>query len=243
MVKFWNVNQKKFKNVIPVEPEKSASLAVLMGDIVGSTDSADVASLSRAFNRVIDLENAAGTDRYASPLTITLGDEFQGLTPSLGIGLDAMRRLSLEMRAAGIDCRFVLGVVRIETPVNEARAWNMMGDGLAQARRKLAEKRAPSRYRFSVPAEPMMEALLDAVGRSISETEARWTQRQFEVAKRDFTLRGQQQRSPDEIALALGVSLGGYYKVRRAARLDYLDAQWRSLEIAASALDQELGLP
>ena len=34
MVKFWNVNQKKFKNVIPVEPEKSASLAVLMGDIV-----------------------------------------------------------------------------------------------------------------------------------------------------------------------------------------------------------------
>ena len=88
--------------------------------------------------------------------------------------------LRLRLLVANVSCRFVIGAAQLETPLNRKEAWNMMGNGLAEARDKLNDKRTGSAYRFSLPGETIVEPLLDAVGDSLTEVERGWTPTQLE---------------------------------------------------------------
>src|SRR5688572_19428963 len=169
---------------------KSPAHAVLMGDIVGSERAASVKAVHKAFNKAVSDANESYAEHVASPLTITLGDEFQGLFTSFVHTWDAAVALRLQLLVGGIPCRFVVGAARLATPLNRTEAWNMMGSGLSAARDKLNDKRTGSAYRFSFPEEPVVELLLDAVGDALTQGEEAWTPTQLEyysktrVAKR-----------------------------------------------------------
>ncbi|WP_416865528.1 MAG: SatD family protein [Imperialibacter sp.] len=60
-----------------------------MGDIVGST-SKNGAQLMMDFKKVIEATNKKLSDYILSPLTVTLGDEFQGVMMDLLSCLQAM---------------------------------------------------------------------------------------------------------------------------------------------------------
>ena len=60
---------------------------ILMADVIGSRG-ADQAELMLAFKKVVDQAN--GTLDFVSPLTITLGDEFQGVVNTVGEGVQAV---------------------------------------------------------------------------------------------------------------------------------------------------------
>ncbi len=57
--------------------------SILMGDIVASRKAQSDILLYKIFNNIIVKTNKKFTDLIISPLTITLGDEFQGLTKNL----------------------------------------------------------------------------------------------------------------------------------------------------------------
>ena len=61
----------------------AGTYAVVMGDLVASEAASSRRALHRTFNAAIDTANAAFAAALASPLTITLGDEFQGLAGDL----------------------------------------------------------------------------------------------------------------------------------------------------------------
>ncbi|MDP3489662.1 MAG: SatD family protein [Phenylobacterium sp.] len=207
-----------------------------MGDLVSSEDAASVVGLHGVFNSAIDAANRRASSAMASPLTITLGDEFQGLSASLRAGLDVLRDVQAHLLAEGVACRFVLGVARLETPINSARAWNMMGPGLAASRERLADKRDPNAYRFHLPGQPAVEILMEAVGAGLSEIEQDWTARQREVVLASAA------ESAAELAGRLNISLPTLYKIRRAGRFELYGRQWRALETMAAALDETYGL-
>lgn len=209
-----------------------------MGDLVASEAVPSIAELHAAFNVAVQAINRRRKRDLASPLTITLGDEFQGLTSTLEAGLSIIRELRGALLADGVECRFVLGAARVETPVNRQRAWNMMGPGLASAREKLADKRHPNVYRFSLPSESVIEALLDAVGYSISSVETEWTPRQYEIVVASMA---STKRNVD-LATSLGITERTLYKIRRAARLDFYMSQWSAIELAVTDLDRRLKL-
>lgn len=217
---------------------KSATYAVLMGDIVGSAAAHSVNALHVAFNRAIAWANKAYAADVASPLTITLGDEFQGLLANLASAFDVAQALRLKLAAEGVSCRFVIGLVRLETPLNRERAWNMMGPGLAEARAALNDKRATGAYRFSLPDEPLVQPLMNAVGESLTQVEQGWTetQRRYFTATRAGTL------TNARIAKRLGVSERAMYKVLRAAHADFHDRQSGALRGALASLDNAHGL-
>jgi hypothetical protein len=212
--------------------------AAVMGDLVRSETATSVEGLHASFNRAVDRVNAAPDLTLASPLTITLGDEFQGLAPGLEGGLAVVRRLAREMWREGLACRFALGAVRVETPVNAARAWNMMGPGLAGTREKLASKRDPNIYRFHLPDAPVVEGLADALGLALTLIEEDWTARQREIV----TALIAETAPPPELARKLGLGLRSFYKVRSAARFEAYERQWAALAHAMAALDEQLGL-
>jgi hypothetical protein len=219
-----------------VETLPQASHAVVMGDLMSSEDAASVETLHGSFNAAVQSANDAHQREIVSPLTITLGDEFQGLCATLEGGLRVVRDLRAHLLTAGLGCRFVVGAVLLETPVNRARAWNMMGPGLAGSRQRLADKRDANAYRFELRGEPELQALMEAVGASLTQIEDSWTDRQREVV---LALRAE---AAAPLAERLGMSVQTLYKIRRAGEFDLYERQWAALETMAGRLDRALGL-
>jgi hypothetical protein len=214
---------------------KKPVLAVVMGDIVASEAATSVKVLHRAFNRAVAAANKA--HEPLSPLTITLGDEFQGLANSLSAAWEIVSSLRLRLLQERVRCRFVIGAARVETPINTERAWNMMGPGLADARERLSDKQAENAYRFSLPDDRLVESLLDAIGESLTSVEDGWTPTQLK-----YYAAGRSERTNAKVAASLGVSERSFYKVLRAARADFHGRQSSVIAEAMTALDQAYGL-
>ena len=229
------LTQKRLHRSIDPNMVKSSDLyAVVMGDLVQSEASQSPDALHKAFNRVVEAENARAGAAIVSPLTITLVDEFQGLLSSLTEAAQLVRRLRFGLLAEGIDCRFVIGQARIETPVNREKAWNMMGPGLARARETLDEKAAGLTYRFTLMDAALTERLLEAIGAGLAVIERDWTDRQREDI--EALIAGQ---SVEEIAGRRGVTVHSVYKVRSAGDYDAYTMQWAAVEAALGAIDRE----
>lgn len=212
--------------------------AVVMGDLVRSSEAHDRRELHRRFNRRVDDANERFADTVASPLTITLGDEFQGIAHGLESAFSIGHFVRVSLLQDGLAARIAVGEVTLETDLNPEKAWNMMGPGLAEARDRLADKKDENCYRFSMLHERMLERLLDGVGRSLTKIEEAWTETQLEYVA---AILSEPQRSRSETAEALGVSENSLYKVLRAADYRFYTEQIETIHGALSTLDREHG--
>ena len=91
---------------------EARTYAVVMGDLVASEAATSRRALHRVFNAAIDDVNAAQRATLVSPLTITLGDEFQGLADTLADAIRIARRVrwvrsSLDTEKDRRACRVV----------------------------------------------------------------------------------------------------------------------------------------
>ncbi|WP_300592925.1 SatD family protein [Erythrobacter sp.] len=206
-----------------------------MGDIVGSEAAASPSQLHDILNKVVTQQNKHHASTIASPLTITLGDEFQGLVETLADGVTLMRTIRLELLKQGVECRFALGLARLETPINRKRAWNMMGPGLADTRAILDEKRSDNLYRFFIPNRPAIQLALEALGATLTAIEKGWTKQQLN----DITqlLGG---LSVDEVARHRQVSAHSVYKVRSSGNFDLYARQWNAIVELLKSIDKGL---
>lgn len=200
--------------------------AVVMGDIVESEQAPSKRVLHDHFNTAIDAANRNHADVIASPMTITLGDEFQGVVMSCGSAFKVVHDLRLCLLRHNVQCRFVIGDFKPETPINPDRAWNMLGKGLAEARERLAEKTDPNAYRFVLGDEPASSALLDAAGSSLTFLEGGWTRTQRAHVLAHFLDR----LSVSQIANQNGTTERAVYKVLGAAHLNLYRTQLQAIE-------------
>lgn len=209
--------------------------AVVMGDLVHSERSPTPEKLHERFNNAVAAENLAQSNAVASPMTITLGDEFQGLTRSLVKAGEIARNIRLKLMADNIECRFAIGLVELTTELNSDKAWNMMGPGLSKARTLLNEKRANSLYRFSIPLDPVMEIMLEALGAGLTRIEQGWTDQQ--CADITALISGM---TAAELAKQRNVSVHTIYKVRSSGDFDIYLMQWQAIREALKLLDRYL---
>jgi len=125
---------------------KSAMNIIYMADVVNSHETLTPKRYEK-FKDVVNTMNAMFADSLASPLTITLGDEFQGIiksnekgttiTDALHIIFEIEEQLWLEQ--TGITLRHVLYEGIIESPINPDIAHGMIGEGLTKAREALSD--------------------------------------------------------------------------------------------------------
>lgn len=210
------------------------SYAIVMGDLVRSQDASAPRELHRQFNEAVEEANRAFAASIASPLTITLGDEFQGLCNTLTGGLEIVRHLRLRLLSTQVECRFVLGHTELDSPLNRNKAWNMMGSGFSGARDTLNNKDDPNAYRFSFPEAPVHESLMNAIGASLTLIENGWTETQLEYVQ----YFEKAELSTKAIAKKAGVSTSSVYKVLRAANSDLYKRQHEALSVGAGDLDR-----
>ncbi len=212
--------------------QDSPPACVVMGDLVRSESQRPADDVYEIFNRAVDAANRTHAESLASPLTITLGDEFQGIAWQLAAALPIVRDLRLALMQQGIDCRFVVGQVALKSPVNAQRAWNMMGPGLSRARAKLNEKLPATLYRFALLHDPLAETLADALGAGLTLIERGWTARQ-----RDLIHKLDAGQSAADLAAAEGVAVQNIYKVRAAGHHEAHSLQWAAIHQLLTSID------
>ena len=167
----------------PLQPAREPGLAyvALMGDIIGSRRLPDAPGMADRFAVAVNQANLAFQSAIDSPLTITLGDEFQGIITGYRAAFEIANRLRLVLLRDGIGCRFCLGAARLTTALNPDRAWGMSGPGLAAVRARLNTKNDLTAYQFVLPNAAAGTHLLEAVAMGLTLMEEGWTQGQREA--------------------------------------------------------------
>ncbi|MBD8891772.1 SatD family protein [Roseibium litorale] len=216
------------------EKAKAGRFIAVMGDLVSSESVTSRAQLHQNFNNAVSAVNAQFSVSLPSPLTITLGDEFQGLTFTAAEAFRIVLAIRLRLLRVHVLCRFVIGPVDLATPVNPDRAWNMMGDGLAQARERLNDKKDGNAYRFSFYQDKPLSGLLEAVGSTLTMIEEGWTPTQASYVL-SHILDGAEV---PEIAGKNAVSERAVYKVLSAARLSFYQDQIEALLTFLASRDE-----
>lgn len=125
-------------------------MVILMADIVGSSKRKGKA-LMNDFKVAVALVNKKDKHRIVSPLTITLGDEFQGIIKNAQSALQIVFDLEqyLMRLKSPFKLRYVIYEGEIETQLNRKNAYEMLGPGLTQARDALVALKS-SRHRFNI---------------------------------------------------------------------------------------------
>ncbi|MDQ1129033.1 SatD family protein [Microbacterium sp. SORGH_AS_0888] len=88
-------------------------VAAITADIIGSRELEDRAAAQTAIEQAV-ARVEADAPSAVRPLTATVGDELQGVYPTLEAGLAAVLLLRLAL-PDGVDCRFGIGVGEIGT--------------------------------------------------------------------------------------------------------------------------------
>ena len=105
------------------------------------------------FQVLVKWTNTIYGESIESPLTITLGDEFQGIVTSASKGIDiilAMEEYILE-EEFDFKLRYVLHEGEVETEINTDTAYEMLGPGLTKARQLLNDmKKDPNRFLIKI---------------------------------------------------------------------------------------------
>lgn len=158
---------------------------ILMADIVGSSQKGG-AQLMEQFQQVVKSVNEQYRNSLLSPLTITLGDEYQGIALSLEDSLKLLIAVEegIVKQGAAFKLRHVLHQGPIDTPINTEIAYEMLGAGLTRAREKLSELKNRKGERFwletdSTRANEQLNRLF-LLYQSVLDD---WSQQEFTIVK------------------------------------------------------------
>ncbi|MCF7803279.1 MAG: SatD family protein [Candidatus Marinimicrobia bacterium] len=121
---------------------------VLLGDIINSRELSNRSRAQNLFKGVINEINSEYSGAFLSPLTVTLGDEFQGVLANASQLFAIIHQAQIQLRAGDepIEVRFALGLGDIETPINNQSAIGMDGSAFHNAREALENAKQEDRH-------------------------------------------------------------------------------------------------
>jgi hypothetical protein len=120
-----------------------------MGDVVSSSKY-EAKALQDIFQKLVKEANVEYSTSILSPLTVTLGDEFQSVIKSVWQGVDLIFKLEERclFKQIPFKLHYVLYEGEIDTEINTNTAYGMLGSGLTKARAMLTTKKR-NRKRFT----------------------------------------------------------------------------------------------
>lgn len=137
---------------------------ILMADIINSGKK-DSRLLMSQLKDIVGSTNKKG--KLVSPLTITLGDEFQGITGSVADGIKTILEIEelIITNQFDLKLRYVLNYGKIDTKINTKTAYEMLGQGLTEARKNLNELKNED-GRFLILLGDKMKDLADLINQT-----------------------------------------------------------------------------
>ncbi|MBO6524108.1 MAG: hypothetical protein JJ971_09790 [Balneolaceae bacterium] len=141
--------------------KKKLIYPILMGDVVSSS-SYEAKKLGTELKELVDSVNQKFQKSILSPLTITLGDDFQTVLNSVQTGIDIIFCIEEECLLHELDFKlhYVLHTGTIDTEINPDIAYEMLGEGLTTARKMLnIKKRDRKRFKIDIQSKTDSEQL------------------------------------------------------------------------------------
>jgi hypothetical protein len=135
-----------------------------MADIISSGEKKQKQLMSE-FKLLINEVNKNNENNILSPLTITLGDEFQGVIKDILTSTNIILEIeeSIIKNKFNFKLRYILNEGDIDTPINRDIAYEMLGSGLTDARYKLNElKNHKERFIISLENKLQKNILINA---------------------------------------------------------------------------------
>jgi hypothetical protein len=169
---------------------KGSARYIVMADVVRSS-AAPARSLMTGLGLLVARANQELGAQILSPLTVTLGDEFQGVVDGLETGVRLLIWLEearLEVKPA-FPLRYVLLRGRIATPLNPERAHGMLGPGLSRAREQLEVLKKRKRRFFIETGAGRKDPALNLAFALYHELCDSWAARDYPLIARFLRLR------------------------------------------------------
>ncbi len=179
-----------------------SSLA-LIADLVHSREAKDRGALQKTLKAALGDLNERHRDHLLSPLTLTLGDEFQALFRDAGSLWKVVAHLQASLHPVAI--RFGFGLGEVTTEINPDAALGMDGPAFYRARDAIEAAKAGELY---YRIEGLEEG--DLANHSLalmSRLQAKWQGRRFQVLARHLD-----EQPVAEMADALDISQPAVYK-------------------------------
>lgn len=150
-----------------------------MADVVGSSRQPGKA-LAQLLTQLVAALNEQFATSVLSPLTVTLGDEFQGVVTSKQAGIRMMLAADqwLLSQPTAAKLRYVLWQGPIDTPINPQIAHGMLGEGLTSARQKLLDLKKDKTTRFYV-GNQQPDEVLNALLMLYESIAQKWKQKDY----------------------------------------------------------------
>lgn len=126
-----------------------------MCDIIGSRNLDQILTLEH-FKKCTNYINKKYSNSLLSPLTITLGDEFQGVVQNLNDTIEIVIDLEefIIENNFKFKLRYVVNYGKIQTEINNKIAYEMLGEGLTNARNMINEmKNSSNRFTFIIDSK------------------------------------------------------------------------------------------
>lgn len=149
-----------------------------MADVLDSRKHQSI-ELAKQLRMLVEQAQAEFNAVIRSPLTITLGDEFQGVVNTLSDALNLMVWFEEQriQQALSFKLRMLVHLGDIDTEINSSVAYGMLGKGLTDARENLQSMKKNSN-RFSVSglnSKPDGELMLNHALRIYQNLVESWT--------------------------------------------------------------------
>lgn len=190
---------------------------ILMADIIKSRKG-NSQEILHDFKKLVGFINLKWVESIVSPLTITLGDEFQGVINTTEDAFQIMIAMEEEIIKSNyaIKLRYVLHVGEIDTQINRSSAYEMLGEGLTTARKSLNELKK-SKNRFLVSSNKKSETLdiINDVFRLLESFIDSWKSKEY-VFVNEFLL----NKSYQEIAENLNMNVSSSWRRKKSLNME-----------------------
>jgi hypothetical protein len=126
--------------------DNKARYYILMADVINSRV-LEGGKMMQDLKTLVSVFSKQNKNEFLSPMTITLGDEFQAIVKNLAGGIQLLVKLEEKIieQALNLKLRYVLTLGEIDTPINKDYAHEMYGEGFIRAREKLNESKEKDR--------------------------------------------------------------------------------------------------
>lgn len=134
---------------------------ILMADIIKSRNG-EPKKLMAHFKKLVSEINISKRKGIVSPLTITLGDEFQGIVKNIETGVEIIFKIEelIIKECLELKLRYILHSGQIDTTINKKVAYEMLGPGLTAARSLLMNLKRDS-ARFTINTDHKIDSYIN----------------------------------------------------------------------------------
>lgn len=190
---------------------------ILMADVIGSRKKKSI-ELIADFKKIVNYVNHKWSKEILSPLTITLGDEFQGVIDSTENAIKVIFEIEEEIinNNQDLKLRYVINKGKIDTPINKNIAYEMLGEGLTSAREKLTGlKKGKSRFLINTRENTQSEEIINDLFNIYQNYLDSWKKSDHYIVKQFLS-----NKSYQEVAENLDINISSSWRRKKSLNIE-----------------------